>query len=81
MVHGKDYEITDIGLRMLEPHELFAAQGFPEEYIIDKDYTGKSYPKTKQVARCGNAVVPILPKALVQVNVPELCGDRLEEAI
>jgi DNA (cytosine-5)-methyltransferase 1 len=78
MVHGKDYEITDIGLRMLEPHELFAAQGFPKEYIIDKDYTGKPYPKTAQVARCGNAVPPPFAEALVRVNLPELC---LEEAM
>lgn len=76
MVHGKDYEITDIGLRMLEPHELFAAQGFPEGYIIDKDYTGKSYPKTKQVARCGNAVPPPFAKALVESNLPELCKEN-----
>lgn len=76
VVHGKDYEITDIGLRMLEPHELFAAQGFPEGYIIDKDYTGKSYPKTKQVARCGNAVPPPFAKALVEANLPELCKEN-----
>lgn len=74
MVHGKDYEITDIGLRMLEPHELFAAQGFPKEYIIDKDFTGKAYPKTQQVARCGNAVPPPFAKALVEANLPELCN-------
>ncbi len=40
-VRGEDYKITDIGMRMLQPHELFAAQGFPSNYIIDWDYTGK----------------------------------------
>jgi Site-specific DNA methylase len=78
-IDGISYFISDIGLRMLEPHELFAAQGFPEGYIIDKDYTGKSYPKTKQVARCGNAVPPPFAKALVEANLPELCNDKLNE--
>ena len=59
-----DYQIVDIGMRMLEPHELFAAQGFPHDYIIDKDYTGKSYSKSAQVARCGNAVCPPLAEAM-----------------
>jgi len=72
-IEGVEYQIVDIGLRMLEPHELFAAQGFPKDYIIDRDYTGKSYPKTAQVARCGNAVPPPFANALVRANLPELC--------
>lgn len=72
-IDGIDYQIADIGLRMLEPHELFAAQGFPERYIIDKDYTGKPYPKTAQVARCGNAVPPPFAEALTKANIPEHC--------
>lgn len=43
------------------------------DYIIDKDYTGKQYPKSEQVARCGNAVPPPFAEALVRVNLPELC--------
>lgn len=74
-IEGTEYEIVDIGMRMLEPHELFAAQGFPPDYIIDRDFEGKPYPKTAQVARCGNAVCPPLPAALVRANLPELCGD------
>lgn len=70
---GKDYQIVDIGMRMLQPHELFAAQGFPSNYIIDRDFTGKVYPKTKQVARCGNAVPPPFADALVRANLPEMC--------
>ena len=72
-VHGQDYQIVDIGLRMLTPRELFDAQGFPSDYIIDVDADGKSYPKSEQVARCGNAVCPPIPTALVRANLPELC--------
>lgn len=72
-IEGVDYQIVDIGMRMLEPHELFAAQGFPSNYIIDRDANGKRYPKSAQVARCGNAVPPPFAKALVQANLPELC--------
>lgn len=57
-VRGQDYRIVDIGLRMLTPRELFDAQGFPHDYIIDRDADGKPYPKGEQVARCGNAVCP-----------------------
>lgn len=70
---GKDYKIVDIGMRMLQPHELFKAQGFPEGYIIDHDYTGKKYPKNEQIARCGNAVPPPFAEALVRANIPEMC--------
>ena len=72
-VQGQDYQIVDIGLRMLTPRELFDAQGFPADYIIDKDADGKPYPKSEQVARCGNAVCPPIPTALVRANLPELC--------
>lgn len=72
-VHGQDYRIVDIGLRMLTPRELFDAQGFPPDYIIDVDADGKAYPKSEQVARCGNAVCPPIPAALVRANLPELC--------
>ena len=72
-VCGQDYQIVDIGLRMLTPRELFNAQGFPEDYIIDTDADGKPYPKSEQVARCGNAVCPPIPAALVRANLPEFC--------
>lgn len=72
-VNGVDYQIVDIGLRMLEPRELYGCQGFPDDYIIDHDYTGKEYPKSEQVRRCGNAVCPPIPAALVKSNLPELC--------
>ena len=72
-IAGVDYQIVDIGLRMLEPKELYGCQGFPDDYIIDKDYTGKPYPRSEQVRRCGNAVCPPIPAALVKANLPELC--------
>lgn len=72
-IEGVDYQIVDIGLRMLEPKELYGCQGFPDDYIIDHDYTGKTYPRSEQVRRCGNAVCPPIPAALVKANLPELC--------
>lgn len=72
-IEGVDYQIVDIGLRMLEPRELYGCQGFPDDYIIDHDYTGKTYPRSEQVRRCGNAVCPPIPAALVYANLPELC--------
>ena len=72
-INGTDYQIVDIGLRMLEPRELYGCQGFPDDYIIDHDYTGRTYPRSEQVRRCGNAVCPPIPAALVRANLPELC--------
>ena len=74
-IAGVQYFMADIGLRMLTPRELYRANGFPEEYIIDRDYTGNDYSKTKQVARCGNAVPPPFAEALVRANLPEWCKE------
>ncbi|MCI0287333.1 DNA cytosine methyltransferase [Cronobacter sakazakii] len=79
-VDGVVYRIVDIGMRMLQPHELYRAQGFPEWYIIDRDYTGQRYAKDKQVARCGNAVPPPFAEALVRANLPEMCIEQQEVA-
>lgn len=75
-IQGVDYQIVDIGMRMLQPHELYKAQGFPDWYLIDHDYKGTKYPKSAQVARCGNAVPPQFAEALVMANLPELCIAR-----
>lgn len=77
-INGIWHFISDIGLRMLTPRELYNANGFHPDYIIDHDYTGKAYGKTKQVARCGNAVPPPLAEALVRANLPEMCGRKVE---
>lgn len=64
-IQGIDYQIVDIGLRMLEPEELKGCQGFPKDYIIDRDCTGKIYPRSQQVAKIGNSVCPPIPAAMV----------------
>lgn len=68
VINGTAYYIADILLRMLTPKELYRATGFPPDYIIDRDYTGKPYPKSAQVARCGNAVCPPMAEAVVRAN-------------
>lgn len=75
-IEGVDYQIVDIGLRMLEPRELYNAQGFQENYVIDRDCEGKEIKRSEQVKRCGNAVPPPFARALVEANLPELCGKR-----
>jgi DNA (cytosine-5)-methyltransferase 1 len=70
-IKGEPYQIVDIGLRMLEPHELFACQGFTPDYVIS-NYNGKS-TKKQQVARVGNSVPPQLSEALVRANLPGQC--------
>lgn len=75
-IEGSDYAIVDIGMRMLQPHELFAAQGFPDDYIRDRgmfiNAGGRHEPrpltKTAQVRMCGNSVCPPLSEALVRAN-------------
>ena len=75
-INGDQYFISDIGMRMLEPRELYRAQGFPEDYIINFDVNGKQYSRSAQVARCGNAVPPPFAEALVRANLPEMCAQR-----
>ncbi|WP_413486297.1 DNA cytosine methyltransferase [Shewanella baltica] len=78
MIKGEPYQIIDIGMRMLEPHELFACQGFTPDYIIN-NYNGKS-TKKQQVARVGNSVPPQFAEALTRANLPELCTQTAEAA-
>ncbi len=77
VINGVAYFIADITLRMLIPRELYNAMGFPVDYIIDHDYMGNAYGKTKQVARCGNAVCPPIAEAMVRANLPEWCKIKL----
>ena len=77
-IQGEKYILKDIFLRMLKPEELKLMQGFPKDYIIDRDYNWKPYPIAKQVARIGNSVVPIMSKKLVEANCPYLkAGERV----
>jgi DNA (cytosine-5)-methyltransferase 1 len=69
-IKGETYMIADIFLRMLKPEELKRLQGFPDDYIIDRDYRWKKYPVSEQVKRIGNSVVPTMAEQLVKAN----CG-------
>jgi DNA (cytosine-5)-methyltransferase 1 len=79
-VAGQEYQIADIGMRMLEPHELYAAQGFPSSYVIAPVINGRRLPKHAQVRMCGNSVSPPLAAALVRANVPEMASWSAREA-
>lgn len=70
-VHGVDYQIVDIGLRMLTPRELYRAQGFPDSYIIDQTIDGRPLTKTAQVRMVGNSVCPPLAFSLAKANYVE----------
>ncbi|MGM7954925.1 DNA cytosine methyltransferase [Yersinia enterocolitica] len=72
-----EYIIVDICMRMLIARELYNASGFPPDYIIDRDIDGTLWPKSEQVARCGNAVPPPFAEELVRANMPELCIWRM----
>ena len=70
-VAGQQYAIADIGMRMLQPRELYTAQGFPASYVIDRGHDGRALPKDAQVRMCGNSVCPPLAKAIVAANYSE----------
>ncbi len=67
-INGKEYAIADIGLRMLQPHELYAAQGFPAGYVFDRRGNGAPLSKEAQIRMCGNSVCPPVAAALVKAN-------------
>ncbi len=79
-VAGEQYQIADIGMRMLEPHELYAAQGFPASYVIAPEINGRRLPKHAQVRMCGNSVSPPMAAALVRANVPEMASWTAKES-
>lgn len=69
-IKGTPYVIVDICLRMLQPAELYKAQGFPADYIISHGADGKPLTKTQQVHMCGNSVSPPPMAALARANDP-----------
>ncbi|USS53692.1 DNA cytosine methyltransferase [Pseudomonas kermanshahensis] len=79
-VRGTPYLIVDICLRMLQPHELYRAQGFPASYIIDKGADGKPFTKTEQVHMCGNSVSPPPMAALARANDPWRAAEHQSQA-
>ncbi|MCK5769503.1 DNA cytosine methyltransferase [Algiphilus sp.] len=68
VIDGTSYILTDIGMRMLQPRELYRAQGFPDTYVIDRRPDGSRLPKHSQVRMCGNSVPPGLAAAIVRAN-------------
>ena len=76
-IEGEPYIITDIGMRMLTPRELFYAQGFPRDYIIDPIYNGKPLTQTAQVRMCGNSVCPPVAEAIVRANCAEIAARKV----
>lgn len=77
-INGEKYILKDIFLRMLKPEELKLCQGFPKDYIIDRDYMWHKYNISEQVKRIGNSVVPIMAKVLVEANCGYLkIGERM----
>lgn len=67
-IHGEDYAIVDIGMRMLTPRELARAQGFPDSYVLDPVVNGKPLSKSAQVRMIGNSVCPDVATALIRAN-------------
>lgn len=80
-IHGQDYQIVDIGMRMLEPKELYAAQGFPSNYIFDHTAEGKKLTKVAQVRMCGNSVCPPVAAALVKANIVDIENYLIQKEI
>jgi len=68
-VSEQNYKINDILMRMLTPRELYRAQGFPDEYIIDPIYKNKKLTKVAQVRMCGNSVSPVIAAAIIKANI------------
>ena len=75
-IEGETYAIADIGMRMLQPRELFRAQGFPDSYVIDPIVNGRPLPKSAQVRMVGNSVCPPVAAAIVQANVVEKAKEK-----
>lgn len=70
VIRGEPYEIADIGFRMLQPRELYRANGAPDSYAIDVLVDGKPLTKEAQIRMCGNMVCPQPGAALVRANAP-----------
>jgi DNA (cytosine-5)-methyltransferase 1 len=70
-IKGTPYVIVDIGMRMLTPRELYRAQGFPDNYVIDQGHDGRTFSKKDQVKMCGNSVSPWPMMALIKANMDQ----------
>jgi len=79
-IKGTPYVIVDIGMRMLTPRELYRAQGFPDNYVIDVGHDGRKFTKRAQVRMVGNSVSPQPMAALIRANMSETVTEQLEAA-
>ena len=75
-IAGTPYVIVDIGLRMLEPRELYNANDFPPDYIIDRGHDGRRFSKSTQVRMVGNSVDPVDAADFLEANAPWLSVGR-----
>ena len=76
-IKGDPWVIVDICLRMLEPRELYRAQGFPDTYVIDRGHDGRKFSKATQIRLCGNAVPPDLGAAVIRAQWNSHPAERL----
>lgn len=74
VLDGQKYIITDIFLRMLKPEESKMCQGFPKDYVINRDIQWNKYPVSQQTKFIGNSVCPMLAAAIIKKAVPYLIG-------
>lgn len=81
VIHGIQYRLFDIKMRMLQPPELFRGMDFPENYIIDRDYAGRTFTKKEQTGRAGNAVSVKIAEVIVRANLPEYARDEFTEQV
>lgn len=77
---GEPWVIVDITLRMLVPRELYNAQDFPPDYVIDRTSRGKALTKTAQVRMAGNSVSPLPMKLIVALNYQEAANGSMRRA-
>jgi DNA (cytosine-5)-methyltransferase 1 len=68
-VHGEAYRLVDITLRMLAPRELFRAQGFPDDYVIEFAFNGKPLKKSSQIRLAGNSVCEDVAAVIIDANL------------
>jgi len=75
-----EYVVTDIGMRMFTPRELYRAQGFPDSYVIDAGVDGRWITKSAQIRMCGNSVCPPVAEALVRAFRVVIANDNARRA-
>ena len=80
-VQGATYQMVDIGMRMLEPRELYRAQGFPDSYIIDPVVERTFRRVIKRGKRAGEVVERKVWKRLTETQQVEKCGNSVSPPV